>query len=107
MCWAFLLLAFCTQNALSAVTGTSGPSCSVPVSDLGAGLPACPPNATATLADAQALAWKFAPVVHFHPLERYHLQVRYNYCTLCSLPLLGVAPVGFLLSMLPSAHAVH
>ena len=34
----------------------------------------CAPNTTATLEDAQAIAWKFAPVLKFHPLERYHLQ---------------------------------
>lgn len=55
---------------------TSGPSCSVqnpppPLNDI-----VCAPNTTATLADARALAWKFAPVLKFHPLEPYHLQVR-------------------------------
>jgi hypothetical protein len=34
----------------------------------------CGPNTTATLEDARAIAWKFAPVLKFHPLESYHLQ---------------------------------
>jgi hypothetical protein len=38
----------------------------------------CPREAetNATLAAAKANAWKFAPQLHMHPLEPYHLQVR-------------------------------
>ena len=38
----------------------------------------CPqePETNATLAAAKANAWKFAPYLHHHPLEPYHLQVR-------------------------------
>ena len=34
----------------------------------------CAPNTTATLEDAKAMAWKYAPVLKFHPLELYHLE---------------------------------
>ena len=34
----------------------------------------CPENEGATLEEAKDMAWRFAPVVKFHPLERYHLQ---------------------------------
>ncbi len=78
--WA-LLLFLCTYSChvlgvpVHEIT-TSGPSCSVPSPPASLGDIECAPNATATLADARALAWKFAPVLKFHPLEPYHLQVR-------------------------------
>jgi hypothetical protein len=41
-------------------------------------LPTCPPfpsNTTPpTLEDAKRIAWKYAPIVYYHPLEKYHLQ---------------------------------
>lgn len=55
---------------------TSGPSCSVPSPSATPKDIECAPNTTATLEDARALAWKYAPVLKFHPLEPYHLQVR-------------------------------
>lgn len=55
---------------------TSGPSCGVPSPSANPDDIVCAPNTTATLADARTLAWKFAPVLKFHPLEPYHLQVR-------------------------------
>eukprot|EP00889_Picochlorum_renovo_P004074 jgi/Picre1/31104/NNA_006459.t1 len=64
---------------------TSGPSCSVPSPPATLKDIECAPNTTATLADARALAWKFAPVLKFHPLEPYHLQdmnVWYNASTI-------------------------
>ena len=54
---------------------TSDPSqCTVPLPPVSPDVIRCRPNTTATLEDAQTLAWKFAPVLKFHPLERYHLQ---------------------------------
>jgi hypothetical protein len=54
---------------------TSDPSlCTVPLPPPASDVVRCAPNTTATLEDAKALAWKFAPVLKFHPLERYHLQ---------------------------------
>ncbi|KAI8107160.1 hypothetical protein M9434_001805 [Picochlorum sp. BPE23] len=64
---------------------TSGPSCSVPSPPATLNDIECGPNTTATLEDARALAWKFAPVLKFHPLEPYHLQdmnVWYNASTI-------------------------
>lgn len=58
------------------VTGTSGPTCSVPMPRPTAPLPSCAGDPTATLEDAKSLAPKFAPEVRFHPLERYFFQVR-------------------------------
>ena len=36
------------------------------------------PRTNATLASAKANAWRFAPQMHFHFLEPYHLQVSTN-----------------------------
>jgi hypothetical protein len=45
-------------------------------------LDGCPkqPETNATLAAAKANAWKFAPYLHHHPLEPYHLQVSPELC---------------------------
>ena len=53
---------------------TSGPSCSLPSFPQSLPLPVCPSTSNATLEDAKAIAWQYAPVVYTHPLERYHLQ---------------------------------
>jgi hypothetical protein len=53
---------------------TIGTGCSVQQPPPNTGIN-CAPNSTATLEDAKALAWTYAPVAKFHPLERYHLQV--------------------------------
>lgn len=58
------------------VIPTSDNSCSAPQ-----GIPTediiCQPNTTASLDYAKSIAWQFAPKAYFHPLERYHLQVRW------------------------------
>lgn len=54
---------------------TSGPSCSVQSPPVSPSVINCAPNTTATIEYAQSIAWKFAPVLKFHPLEQYHLQV--------------------------------
>ena len=54
---------------------TSGPSCSVQSPPVSPSVISCTPNTTATLEYAQSIAWTFAPVLKFHPLEQYHLQV--------------------------------
>lgn len=54
---------------------TSGQSCNVQSPPINASVITCGPNTTATLEYAQSVAWKFAPVLKFHPLEQYHLQV--------------------------------
>jgi hypothetical protein len=40
-------------------------------------IPSCAANASATMDEAVARAWEFAPVVHFHQLEETPLQVSY------------------------------
>jgi len=55
---------------------TSSSACSVqeppPVTPLES--VSCSGNEEATIEEAKDRAWRFAPVVKFHPLERYHLQ---------------------------------
>jgi len=62
------------SNGRPAAVTPIGSGCSVqqppPNSDIN-----CAPNSTATLDDAKALAWTYAPIAKFHPMERYHLQV--------------------------------
>lgn len=74
-----LLLLLLTQAAGSAhaqVVGTSGPSCAVPRPPPPPELPPCNETEGMGLAEAQDLAVKYAPTVHFHPLEKYYIQVR-------------------------------
>lgn len=58
-------------------TVTSGPTCDVPMPPQNLPMPVCPPFAEGaripTLDDAKEIAWEYAPVVHFHPLEKYFL----------------------------------
>mmetsp|Transcript_4438 Transcript_4438/g.28282 ORF Transcript_4438/g.28282 Transcript_4438/m.28282 type:complete len:661 (-) Transcript_4438:2056-4038(-) len=58
-------------------TVTSGPTCDVPMPPQNLPMPVCPPFAEGasvpTLEDAKQIAWEYAPVVHFHPLEKYFL----------------------------------
>ena len=51
-----------------------GSTCSLPSFPQSLPLPVCPSTSNATLEDAKAIAWQYAPVVYTHPLERYHLQ---------------------------------
>ena len=88
------LLLLCVLAALLAprnAAGQQGPNldirrCSFPPkggnsSSVALPTDGCPREAesNATLAAAKANAWKFAPYLHHHPLEPYHLQVR-GYC---------------------------
>jgi hypothetical protein len=73
----FLLLVFLVNRSHGLVYNSSSPSCDfahMPPSDP---IPPCAANASATLDEAIARAWEFAPVVHFHTLERTPLQVRH------------------------------
>lgn len=58
-------------------TVTSGPTCDVPMPPQNLPMPVCPSFAEGasvpTLEDAKQIAWEYAPVVHFHPLEKYFL----------------------------------
>lgn len=56
------------------VYNTSAPSCGIPGFPPSPILPACAANASATIEEAIARASLYAPVVHFHPLEQWHLQ---------------------------------
>ena len=71
---ALLILTSQLPLGCLAVTNTSSSSCNFPRGSAILPLPRCAPNATATLDDARALAPAIAPVVRFHPLEKYHLQ---------------------------------
>lgn len=85
----FILIA-CVCSAILAPQHASGQPVSVNISDCNfppeggnsssAELPTtnCPRQAVtnATLAAAKADAWRYAPLLHFHPLEPYYLQVR-------------------------------
>lgn len=69
-----VLAALITGLALHVQAATTGPSCATSMAPQNLPLPNCPAS-NATLADARALAPAIAPVVHFHPLEPWHLQV--------------------------------
>jgi hypothetical protein len=71
---ALVLLVFLIHNAQCLVYNSSSPSCGfahMPPSDP---IPACAANASATMDEAIARAWEFAPVVRFHTLEQTPLQ---------------------------------
>jgi hypothetical protein len=71
-----LLLTLCLiEHSQCLVYNSSSSSCDfahMPPSDP---IPSCAANASATLDEAIARAWEFAPVVHFHSLEETPLQV--------------------------------
>lgn len=70
-----LLLVFLIDYSQCLVYNSSSPSCNfahMPPSDP---IPSCSANASATLDEAVARAWEFAPVVRFHSLEQTPLQV--------------------------------
>lgn len=73
--WTARAVSFGTEKVPVHAISTSGPSCSVQSPPISPSVISCGPNTTATLEDAQSIAWKFAPVLKFHPLEQYHLQV--------------------------------
>eukprot|EP00963_Diacronema_lutheri_P002546 scaffold177_cov334-Pavlova_lutheri.AAC.49 len=58
-------------------TVTSGPTCDVPMPPQNLPMPVCPPFLEGaekpTLEDAKQIAWEYAPVVNFHPLEKHFL----------------------------------
>lgn len=60
----------------SSVVGiqTSGPSCSVHTTGGGLIRSQCPQGPVTTLEQAKEKAWMFAPVVKFHPLEKYYME---------------------------------
>lgn len=73
--WAVRGVSLGTEKVPVHEVYTSGPSCSVQSPPVSPSVINCGPNTTATLEYAQTIAWKFAPVLKFHPLEQYHLQV--------------------------------
>ncbi len=73
--WVALLCAIILGQAGAVVYNTSSPEeCQVPTMPPEPTIPECAPNATATLDEAIARAWEFAPVVHTSILEPWHLQ---------------------------------
>jgi len=71
---ALALAAFAAAVPVHEVKTSDIERCSVQQPPVNPDVIRCAPNATATLEDAQAIAWKFAPVLKFHPLELYHPQ---------------------------------
>lgn len=53
---------------------TSGPSCSVQKTDGGRSSSQCSQGPVTTIEEAKEKAWMFAPVVKFHPLEKYYIE---------------------------------
>ena len=68
------LLTFASEIAHGFVYNTSAETCGISAIPPSPTLPSCGANATATLDEAIARAHLYAPVVHFHSLEQYHLQ---------------------------------
>lgn len=71
-----LLLLSMVMNLVPMVIGieTSGPSCSVQTTGGGLSRSQCPNGPVATLEQAKENAWRLAPVVKFHPLEKYYME---------------------------------
>lgn len=81
-----LCSAFLPGAAAAAQLKTTSANCSVSMAPQGLALPNCPAS-NKTLARAREIAWKFAPIVHWHPLEPWTLQVRGNTALPCAAPL--------------------
>lgn len=74
--YLILLLGYALALPCNALV-TAGMSCAIPRPSPewnNYNITGCQPNVTATLELARELAYRFAPVLHFHPLEPYYLQ---------------------------------
>lgn len=69
-----LLFGFAINLSQGFVFNTSSPTCGISAIPPSPILPACAANASATIQEAISRASLYAPVVHFHPLEQWHLQ---------------------------------
>lgn len=70
-----LALLLAALGGFHAEAATTGPSCSTSMGPQHLPLPSCAPS-NKTVKDAKAIAWQKAPIVHWHPLEPWTLQVR-------------------------------
>lgn len=75
-----LLLVFFELHLVQGfVFNTSSPSCGISSIPPDSKLPECAANASATIDEAISRAYLYAPVVHFHPLEKYYLQASFKH----------------------------
>lgn len=70
-----LALLLAALGGFHAEAATTGPSCSTSMGPQHLPLPSCAPS-NKSVKDAKAIAWQKAPIVHWHPLEPWTLQVR-------------------------------
>lgn len=74
ICLGLLLVFLLVEGALGGpVVATSGSTCSVPQPSKKPTSSSCSPGSS-SIEDAKSKAWVFAPIVKFHPYEKYYLQ---------------------------------
>jgi hypothetical protein len=74
ICAGILVVLFLAEGAFGVpVVATSGSTCSVPQPSKTPTSSSCSPGSS-SIEDAKSKAWMFAPIVKFHPYEKYYLQ---------------------------------